>query len=80
MVFVILHAAYYSNVATIFELNCGSEYSAAVDLLPFNGHLRQCNEEGEVEDKSDVNEGIVPVPKTHTGLILFRWPIMTRVL
>jgi hypothetical protein len=20
------------------------------------------------------------VPKTHTGLILFRWPIMTRVL
>jgi hypothetical protein len=71
--FFLLHAAYYRDVPTVTELKCSSEYSAAVDkLLPLNEHLRQCNEGAEVDDKSDVNEGSVPVPTTHVfGLILY---------
>jgi hypothetical protein len=69
----VLRAAYYRDVATIFGLQCSSKYSAVIDnLLPLNEHLRQCNEAAEVRDKSDVNEGSVPVPKTHDfGLIFF---------
>lgn len=57
---------YITDVATISELKCGSEYSTAVDnLLQLNEHLRQGYEAVVVEDKSDVNEGLYQCQK-HT--------------